>query len=115
MAGLWELVKTDAENRLQTHFIVAAIKGRQANISDNTVGFTAVQIIDALNAMRTADGHPTLTTEETADLSGINTALSGLGTVAARQTYVNLVEAVFVAAEAGQVSEAKWRADLGID
>lgn len=114
MAGLWELVKEDGVNRISVHFIVAALKGRQANISNAAVGFTAAQILTALNAMRTEDGFPVFTAAEEADLTGINAALAGQGTVAARQTYVNLAEAMFIAAEAGQVSEAKWRADLGI-
>jgi len=114
MAGLWELVKSDAENRISTHFIVAALKGRQANIQNAAVGFTAAQILTSLNALRIAKNQPVLTVEEEADLTAINAALVANGTVAARQTYVNLVEAIFIAAEVGQVGETKWRSDLGI-
>ncbi len=114
MAGLWELVKEDAVDRLSTHFVVGAMKGRQANIANAAVGFTAAQILTALNAMRTAEGKPVLTAAEETDLTGINTTLTNQGTVAARESDGNLGEAVLSAAEMGQVSETKWRGDLGI-
>ncbi len=114
MADLWELVKQDANQRVSTHFIVASIKGRQANIEDSGVGFTAAQIVSSLESMRTEENHPALTTGEKDDLSAINTVLVGLPTMTSMLTYANLVEALFIAAEMGQVSETKWRSDLGI-
>jgi hypothetical protein len=115
MAGLWELVKSDADHRLGTHYIVAAIRGRLANIANSGVGFTVAQILSALNALRMADNQPELTAEETADLSAINSTLEAQGTATGRLIYAGLVEAVFIAAEMGQINETKWRNDLGIN
>lgn len=114
MADLWELVKEDAVGRIPTHYIVAGLKGRQVNIENSSVGFTAAQILDGINALRAADGLPALTSGEQSDLSGINSTLEGQPNANARLVFTNLVEALFIAAELGQINETKWRNDLGI-
>ncbi len=114
MANLWERVNQNGAERINIHFIVAGLKGYYANTQDNTVGFTRVQVRDALNNILANDNYSALTAGEESDLNGIADAIDAQPNVNAAQTFLLLVEALMIAAEIGEISETKWRADLGI-
>lgn len=114
MAGLWERTKGDGAERINIHFIVAGLSGYFVNSQDNTVGFTRIQVRDGLNAILAESGYAALTAAEETDLNGIADTLDAQQNNTAKLIFLRLVEALFIAAEAGQVSETKWRNDLGI-
>ena len=93
------------EDRVNVHLVVAGIKGFAAGI------FTGAGVIDVLNNHLATP----LTTAESADLSAIASAVTGQANNTAKLLYVvGKVEPLMIAAETGDISESKWRADLGI-
>ena len=109
MAGLWELIKQDATERVNTHLVVAGIKGFAAGV------FTAQQVIDALDRTLGLNGYSPLTAAAKTDLSNIAAQITALGTVTLKLTYVVCkLEPVMIAGETGSCTEAFWRSALGI-
>lgn len=105
MAGLWDKSANAAAVRINTHLLVAAIKGYGTGV------FTAAQVKAGLETVL----GDALTSEEAADLTAIAAALDGQATTTAKLVYVSKVEAVSIAAELGLITEAAWRAALGIN
>ncbi len=105
MAGLWERIKPDATDRINTHLVIAGIKGYSAGV------FTAQQVIDALNNHVQSP----LTNPEKADLSAIAAQITAQGSVQLKLVYVvGKLEPVMMAGETGDCNEAFWRSTLGI-
>lgn len=104
MAGLWELAKQGAVEGISSHLMDAAM------VKYATGQRTRTQIRDDLNATRETP----LTVEELADLNGLADELDARGTTQAKMVYNLTVQAEFTYAELGLVTEAQWRATLGI-
>jgi len=104
MAGLWERIRPDVNDRVETHYIVAAYKGYHSGI------FTKAQILTALNNLLETP----LTTAEQTDMDDIADQIDAQTNNTTRLMYLNGIEALWIAVEAEQVLEAKWRSDLGI-
>ena len=110
MAGLWERVKSDADDRVSTHLIVAGMRAYFAYTVDNTKGATKAQVLAAINNQIGTN----LTAAEQTDLDDIATALDAITGDTNKLIYLAGLEYVFIAAEMGEVNEAKWRNDLDI-
>ena len=115
MAGLWERVRGDADDRINIHLIEAALGGYHINAHiDGTKGFTRVQVKDTINNELIANGAAVLTAAEETDLNAIADEIDAQANDTARLHYLVGAKAVFIAAELEEITEAKWRADLGI-
>lgn len=110
MAGLWERVRPDANDRVNVHLIVASIKAYYVQTEDATKGATRLQIRNHLDAHLQTP----LSGAEITDLEGIADTIDGLPNANAKQSFVFLCEYAFIAAETGDINETKWRSDLGI-
>lgn len=109
MAGLWELLKQDATERVNAHLVIAGIKGFSAGV------FTAQQVIDALDRTLGLNGYSPLTVAAKADLSAIAAQITAAGTVTNKLVYViGKLEPIMIAGETGNCTEAFWRSTLGI-
>jgi len=114
MAGLWERVKPDGTERINIHLIVAGLRGYFVNTVDSGKGATQGQVLSAINSQLTASGYSALDAAEQTDLSDIAAELDLQSTNTAKLIYLCNLEYVMIAAEVGEVAEAKWRNDLGI-
>lgn len=114
MAGLWERVRADVANRINTHLIVAAMRAYFVNTLDASKGATRVQIRNAMNTYLTGNGAPALSAAEEADLTAIADRLDAQANNTARLIFLAGLEYAFIAAENGIINETKWRNDLGI-
>lgn len=103
MAGLYDRI-TIADDNVQVHFLVAGVKGYGAGI------WTRAQVLASINSLLQSP----LTAAEEADYDAIADALDGQANATAKLGYGNQVEAAMIAAEAGLVTDAAWRAALEI-
>jgi hypothetical protein len=104
MAGLWERVKRDAEDRIAVHFLEAGFTLHY----DGT--FTMQQLKNGLNSMLQTP----LTPEETADLDAIGAQVLAAPTLPDALLYLAQLMAWTIAAEAGKVQETAFRTGLGL-
>jgi hypothetical protein len=104
MAGLWERIRVDAADRVSNHLLAAAL------VMHQTSGFSDAQILAAVN---TSVQTP-LTAAEQDDLAALAAVLDTQGSVTNRLVWLAKCEAWCLAAEHGVVTEAQWRAALGV-
>lgn len=104
MAGIWERVKSNADDRVGSHLIDASY------VLIHTGTFTTNQVLTAING---TIANP-LTASEQTDLNNISTALSNAGSVTNKLVYLEKIKAIFVAAEMGLINETTFRSALGI-
>ena len=102
MPGLWERLHPLAEDRLTVHLIEAAM------VLHGTDALTKPQILAALNAKLEAP----LTAAEIADLETMANVLAAQATIPFKLLYMQKIAAWTIAAEAGSVDEAAFRAGL---
>ena len=102
MAGLWEKMKLDAKDRLNTHQVVALIKGYAVGL------FTLADIKAAINA----NAKQSLRGEEDADVGKIIAAIDKKPLLPDKLAYAVAIESMMILAETGNLDETKWRADL---
>ena len=110
MAGLWERVKNEAEDRVAVHLIEAAFGAYYVNTVDGSKGATAAQILTAINNQLETP----LDAASQTDLSDIAAEIDALANNTQKLIYLVGLKYVFIAAEMGEVNETKWRNDLGI-
>lgn len=103
MAGLWERIRGDAEDRLDLHLLDAAMAIYA------TGAFTQAQILTGLNSKLQTP----LTPAEQADLNAMAAALDAL-TVVNKLVHQQKIMAWSIAAENLLVTEAQYRTALGI-
>ncbi len=110
MAGLWERVKPDADDRISIHLIEAAYGGYFINTVNAAKGATKAQILAAINNHLVTP----LTGPEQTDLNAIADQVDAQSNNINKLIFLTGLKYVFIAAEMGEVNEAKWRNDLGI-
>ena len=104
MAGIWERIKSDAQDRVSSHLLDAAY------VFVHTGTFTNNQVVNAINGTIEIP----LTVEEKTDLSNISKALSNAGSVTNKLVYLEKIKSAFICAEIGIINEATFRSLLGI-
>lgn len=111
MAGLWERVRPDVEDRVAVHLIVAAYSGYFVNtVTSGAKGATKAQILAAINA----ELQTPLSGAEQTDLDAIADQIDAQSNNINKLIFIRGIEYAFIAAEMGAINEAKWRGDLGI-
>jgi hypothetical protein len=103
MAGLWERIRGDAEDRIDIHLLDAAMTLYA------TGAFTPAQILSGLNSKLTTPLNPA----EQADLQAMAAVLDPL-TVLNKLVHQQKIMAWSIAAENTLVTEAQYRTALGI-
>ena len=111
MAGLWERVRPDVDDRVNIHLIEAAYGAYLINTATaGAKGTTKAQILSAVNSELVTP----LSAAEQTDLDLIADEIDAQSNLTNKLLYLAGLKYVFVAAEEGLVTETKWRQDLGI-
>jgi hypothetical protein len=103
MAGLFDRV--NSSDNVNIHYVVAGIKGYGTGI------WTRAQVLSGVNSLLVSP----LGTAAADDFAAIADELDGKSNATLKLIYVNVIEAVMIAAASEVISEAGWRTALGIN
>ncbi len=104
MAGIWERVRGDADDRINAHLFEAAF------VFNATGTFTEQQIINALNDNLISP----LTANELTDLNNITSQMSLQANNTLKLIYMEKIKSALICAEVGVINEVTFRSILNI-
>lgn len=110
MAGLWERVRGDVDDRVNIHLVIAGFRAVLVRELDPPKGANVAGVITALNVFLIAP----LDTAAEADMQAIADQIALFATVELKLVYIQVLEYVFIGAELALFGENKWRSDLEI-
>lgn len=110
MAGLWDRVVGNVDDRVDVHLIIGGIRAVFVRQVEPPKGVGVTALISGLNSFLVVP----LDTAAEDDIQAIADVIDARPTIEDKLTYVQGLEWVFIGAEVEGIGENKWRSDLEI-